>query len=135
MSVPRGDCQRQFGPTAVTLYPESISISKKYLVKFNDGSKKHVNREMRDSLLLSGEIRKVGANSFVSTIPVRRYHNLADIGELKQTIGPPAKLLRSYLQGQFIVEFKGKRQTERLETPEALALRMENSTSNQAASA
>jgi hypothetical protein len=107
-------------------FRESITISKKYLVKFKDGSRKHVRREERDSMLLAGEIRKIGSNSYLSILPVRRFYNLADIGELKNYIGPEKRNLRNYLEGKFTIEFKGKRYSERLETPEAMALRMEN---------
>jgi hypothetical protein len=93
----------------------------RYLLIYPDGSSKHISREKRDSLLLSQTAIQAGVDRYRYTGKVKIFHSLQ---ELKELFGDTEeRLLRKFLEGQFVVEFKGKRYHERLETAEALALR------------
>lgn len=93
-----------------------------YLITYKDGSRRHVDREERDSLLLSRCLEQVGPRDYHCNIPLRTYHSFADLAEIKfQPVNP----LRRFLAGSFIFEFQGRQHKERLETPEAFAFRLQ----------
>src|SRR5271155_4819499 len=92
----------------------SIPISKKFLLRLNDGSRKHISREERDMLLLSGEAKKIGAMSYFSTVPVKTFHAMSDLSELLTEADP--QNLRKYLAGKFIFEIAKKRYSEKMGT-------------------
>lgn len=80
----------------------------------------HMNRQLRDDLVLSGLAKEVDGGRYAYIGPHRTMHTMAELGTLQ--IGTEPK--RHFLPGKFIVEFDGKRHTERLETPEAYAARL-----------
>lgn len=97
---------------------------KQFLVVYQDGSKKHIGCAERDSLLLSGQIKKISDLQFSSTEQVRTCHAFADISKMMSAI--QENPLRHFLNGSFTIELKGRRRRELLETPEAMAYRLTN---------
>lgn len=95
-----------------------------FLVKYQDGSKKHVNRAERDDLLLRNCLKQTGPLEYVYTGQAKTYHSFADFGNdyIPPNIAPA--LLRRFLPGFFIIELKDKRRRELMETPEACGLRL-----------
>ena len=94
---------------------------RKYLILYKDGSKRHVDREVRDSMMLCHELEQVGHNRYRCTLPVRTLHSFAELSSLSFQSSP----IRRFIEGRFTIERKGRRWTELLETPEALAYRLE----------
>lgn len=98
-----------------------FTISRRYLLKYQDGSKMHMDRQLRDNLVLSGLAKESEPGRYAYLGPMHTGHQMSDLGKL--SIGEPDNK-RRFLPGQFIVEFDGKRRRERLETPEAYAARL-----------
>lgn len=97
----------------------------RYLIISTDGKKRHVNREERDHLLLSGVLKQVGPQEYLSTLKPITLHGLAAL-EAIQPQFQEANLKRRFLPGQFVIEYPrrlgAQRAHELLETPEAMAL-------------
>jgi hypothetical protein len=96
-------------------------LSKRYLLTYPDGSRRHINRETRDSLVLSQSARETAPGRYLYTGEVHTYKTFSQLRELSFT---PTGSLRNFLAGSFIFELDGKKKRELLETPEAMALRM-----------
>ena len=102
--------------------PGTTPISKSYLLAYPDGSKKHIRTAERDELLLSGLAREIAPCKFLFIGQQRTMHSLAELGTID--FGRASGNLRRFLRGSFIFEFKGQRIRELMETPESLAMRM-----------
>jgi len=103
-------------------FSASRTISKKYLLTYPDRSKRHINREERDSLLLSGCAKQTGSQKYLYIGAVHTLHTLADLRVLSSA---PQGEYRRFLQGQFtVVAPDGKRSSERLETPGGMTARL-----------
>ena len=74
-------------------------------------------------MLLAGMVKLVRDREYRFTGQSVTLHSFADLGQLQLT---PARLLRRFLAGQFTFELKGKRHSERMETPEGMQLRLES---------
>ena len=105
----------------------SRTISKKYLLTYPDGSRKHIHREERDSLLLAGCAKQTAPERYFYIGPVHTFHSFADLGQLQLQAEPMES--RRFLPGSFIVEMKGKKYRELMETPGAMVYRLSNGTS------
>lgn len=100
----------------------SRPISKRYLLTYPDGSRKHIDRETRDSLLLSGSAKQTQPLKYLYIGPVQTFHSFADLSRL--TIAAPGEC-RRFLQGNFVIEQSdGQKITERLETPGGMTARL-----------
>lgn len=99
-----------------------FSISKKFLLQYPDGSKKHVSRAERDDLLLSGLAKQTAPQRYLFTGQQRTLHSLAELSTLN--LGFEAPSLRRFLPGSFIFEHKGKRRRELMETPDECGVRL-----------
>jgi hypothetical protein len=95
--------------------------AKRYLLTYPDGSRRHINRETRDSLLLSQSARETAPGRYLYIGEVHTYKTFSQLREISFA---PTGSLRSFLAGHFIFELKGKRNRELIETPEGMALRM-----------
>lgn len=95
---------------------------KNFTVVYPDRSRHHIGRVERDQLLLSGLIRLRVGLEYDWRGQVQSFHSFADLSKLQ-----PSQLLQRYLEGRFTFELAGKRHSERLETPAAMALRLEQS--------
>src|SRR5215467_5690809 len=88
-------------------------LSKRYLLTFPDGSKRHISRSERDTLQLSQKIRLTAAGNYFWCGQVRTFHSFS---ELKQLETVPAQQLKKFLAGFFIFEHNGQRKREFLES-------------------
>lgn len=82
----------------------------KFTIRYPNGIKRHVNK--RELALLSESLTQVGPHEYCAAS--LKTH-------LEDATGP------NYLSGQFTIEFKQKRFTERLETPKGMIMRLERS--------
>ena len=105
----------------------------RYLIISTDGKKRHVSREERDQLLLSGVLKQVGPQEYRSTLKPIRMHSMGELEKLKGEMNEQAGLLRHFLPGSFIFEQGETRKREMLETVEAMVLRLKNARQLQAA--
>lgn len=97
---------------------------KQFVVVYPDRSREHIGRTERDQLLLSGDIRQLVGNEYRYTGQVQSFHSFADLSQLQDRFQPTVEL-RRFLEGRFTVELKGKRHSERLETPGAMWERLD----------
>jgi hypothetical protein len=104
-------------------FPGNTAISKPYLLTYPDGSRKHITRIERDDLLLAGCARLTAARRYLFTGKSFLFHSLSDLSAMKLL---STSNLWHFLPGSFIFELKGKRHSERLETPESLSQRISN---------
>ena len=91
-------------------------------LKYQDGSKKHISREERDDLVLSGLAKLVSGKQYAFTGQPKTFHSFADLGSY-QFVNALSQHFRRFLPGSFVIELKGKRTRELLETPEQMAFR------------
>ena len=99
---------------------------KQFTVVYPDGSKRNIGCAERDSLLLSRQIKQITPLRYAYSGEVRTYHAFAELTPLRDRLINPPHFLRPYLEGVFIfVDPTGKKHRELLETPEALADRIE----------
>lgn len=96
--------------------------SKRFLLTYPDGSRKHIGREERDSLLLSRSARETADGRYLYTGETHTYHALSQLQNL--VVSTNEMGLRSFLSGQFIFELGDTRKRELLETPEAMLIRL-----------
>jgi hypothetical protein len=75
-------------------------------------------------MLLCHELEPIGHNRYRCTLPARTLHSFAELASLRFE---EHSLVRRFLEGRFTVEIRGRRWTELLETPEALAYRLDRS--------
>lgn len=104
---------------------ENRTIAKKYLVTYPDRSRKYVDRETRDQLILSQDIVKSGVDRYRYTGEVRTFHSFRDLENLY--VPQRTSDLRRFLAGSFIFLLRGHRQRELMETPEGMAIRLAGS--------
>ena len=97
---------------------------KQFLLKYQDGSKKHIGCAERDSLLLDGLIRQIAVREYAYIGQCKTFHSFAELETLKIAV-EPQPLKRRFLPGSFIVEFANTRRRELLETPEAMTYRLQ----------
>ena len=74
-------------------------------------------------MLLLELIKPLDPLRFTYTGQVRTFHAFADLSEIKTSF-EQVELKRKFLPGLFTIEFGEKRFRERLESPEAMALRV-----------
>jgi hypothetical protein len=91
------------------------------LLTYPDGSRKHIDREERDYLLLSQSARKTSEGRYLYTGPIHTYNSFEQLKDL--SIAQEPANLRRFLPGSFIFEHKGKKRFEMLESAEHLAVR------------
>jgi hypothetical protein len=97
---------------------------KQFTVCYPDRSRHHVSRTERDQLLLAGLIKLKRGLEYDWRGQVQTLHSFADLAKLQSH---SSEQLRRFLEGKFTIELAGKRHSERLETPEAMAVRLEQS--------
>jgi hypothetical protein len=102
--------------------PEGFSISSRFLLTYPQGGRKWIDRAERDSLLLSKSARKTSEGRYIFTGHVRVYSSFAELRDL--VLSGNVAALRSFLSGQFIIEFGEEKKKELLETPERMVLRL-----------
>jgi hypothetical protein len=107
-----------FGCHAIS---QGKTISKRYLLTYPDGSRKHIDRAERDSLVLAQQAKQTANGNYLYTGQQHTFHSFAELSVL--TIANPQQI-KPFLPGYFIVEHKEKRTREYLESPEHLALRI-----------
>lgn len=106
----------------------ATTISKHYLLTYKDGSRKHITREDRDSLLLAKQVKRTFSGNYLFIGKPLILHNLADLATLKDSLNLSPEQIRRFLAGLFIIEQpNGKQRLERLETPQGMHLRLEQS--------
>ena len=98
---------------------------RQYTIQYSDGSKEHIGRPERDELLLSRLITPSATNTYKYIGQKRTYHALADLGELFHQMTSQRRQEPDCYPGSFIWEYKQKRYHERLESSEALVLRLQ----------
>jgi hypothetical protein len=99
----------------------------KFLLTYPDGSRKHIDRETRDQLLLSLQARQIGPQRYRFIGQHKTFHSFSELGELRIESNAP---LRRFLPGSFIFEVHLKRRRELMETPEGMAFRLMNRGTN-----
>jgi hypothetical protein len=92
------------------------------LLTYPDGSRKHINREERDSLVLSQSARQTAPERYLFIGKTRTLHSFRELSDFN--FSGDFSLLRRFLAGSFVFELRGERKRELLETPEAMALRL-----------
>lgn len=112
------------GPNPVAEIRGRFPISRRYEIKYPDGSKKHISRQERDDLVLSGFAKESGSGTYVYLGQLKTYSSFVDYGRDYIATPRPTEPIKRFHPGQFIFEHDGKRHTERLETPEAYAARL-----------
>jgi|SRR5579864_8603251 len=97
-------------------------MAKPFLLIYPDKSTRHIGRSECARLLSSSQIEPTGNNSFAFTVPksVHAFPDMKKLGFSKSMDGDP----RSYLEGSFVFEHKGKRRRELLETADEMIRRM-----------
>jgi hypothetical protein len=96
------------------------------LLQYKDGSRKHITRQERDSLILSREAKPTTSGNYLYIGQPKTFHAFQDLSELIVHMTLPANLLRHYLDALIVIfELGLERETQREETPEAFALRLE----------
>jgi hypothetical protein len=95
----------------------------RYLISF-EGKKRHVSREERDELLLIGALKQIGPQEYLCTLQPVTYHSLSELGQLHKQMTKKSRQEPDCYPGSFIWEFKERRYRERLESSEALVLRL-----------
>lgn len=103
--------------------PVSKLPRKIYELQYPDGSRKHIGRADRDELLLSGCAKQVAQNRYLFTGQSHTLHALSELSILN-IAGESQNPRRRFLPGCFIVDLKGKRLGERLETSDCCALEL-----------
>lgn len=96
---------------------------KRFIIQYQDGSRKQVGRLERDSMILAKEISHKAENRYLFTGQAMTFHSFADLQQLIPAL--KSELLRRYLAGFFIWELGDLREDERLQTPEAQIERLE----------
>ena len=114
------DSRRLRIPVA-TQNPKGKITSKRFLLTFPDGSKKHVSRAERDTLLLARHIKPTSAGTYFWCGQVKTFHSFSELQNLQ--LSSPGTL-RNFLPGFFIFEHKDQRKREFLESPEHLQMRL-----------
>lgn len=102
------------------------------LVRYPDGTSKHISNSQRDSLLLSSEIEFLCAGEYRSTLELRSFrfnatqNTLNRLEDLAASPDSPLALPhKNFLPGNFIIEAPDKRKRrEVMETPEHMAIRL-----------
>lgn len=106
----------------------SRTISKTYLVVYQDGIRRHIDREERDTLHLSGLLRNIGPRKykFIGKVAVfRRTATQNTIEQLERSVTPMGILKRFLAMGQIVFEFNGRRYIQPEETVEGMTCRMQ----------
>lgn len=80
-----------------------------FLIRYSNGFKRHVSKQERD--ILSASLQQTGPREYLSTANLQV--------SLEQATGP------SFLPGQFIWEFKGKKRRELLQTVQGMVRQYE----------
>ena len=96
---------------------------KQFLLKYPDGSKKHIGCPERDSLLLDRLIARQSDKEYVYIGQPKTFHSFADLEQLIPALQPKGPIVK-YYSGHFIWEFSSKRHRELMETPDAMVLRL-----------
>lgn len=99
---------------------------RQFLVLYPDGSRKHVDREERDSLLYAQEIKETGFREYRFTVAPRSYRlsatqNTLPSLSLEAKATPP--VVRRYLGIDVIFQLGEKRYHEHEESTEGMVLR------------
>jgi hypothetical protein len=92
------------------------------LLTYPDGSRKHISRAERDSLLLSKSARETSEGRYLYAGQVHTFHSLSQLRAL--SVAGEAEEIVSFLSGHFIFEIGSEKHVELLETPEAMVLRL-----------
>jgi len=91
---------------------------------YPDKSRKHISCAQRDSYLLTGEIEAINEKQFRYIGQARTYRTFADLGELREHVGPLQAVRRFVGIPAVIFSYRGKRRSEHEETPEGMVLRL-----------
>jgi hypothetical protein len=95
---------------------------KLYTLTYPDRSRKNIDRIERDSLELSGSIKKTSDGQYKYIGPIHTFHTMADLGKLRITA--PSECQR-FLEGRFIfVDPQKVQHIERLETVGGMTARL-----------
>lgn len=98
---------------------------KQFEILYPDGSRKHISAIERDALMLAREIKFLAPQKYKFIGQVKTFHSFAALGELKLKLEHSPEF-RRYLSGSYIwVDPQGMRHNERMETVEAMELRLE----------
>ena len=97
---------------------------KQYEITYPDGSKAHVTRRERDMQL--ADLQQVGPTSYKSTLQLHTFHQMSDLGQLRERMG--RQEYRHFLPGTWLFELKGKRYRQLEATSEHMALTIDVST-------
>lgn len=98
--------------------------AKRFQLIYPDHSRAHINLEERDALLASLRIRKIDEHRYAYVALAQISRSFSNLGELRERF-QPLKPIKRYLEGQFTIQLGEKRFTERLETAEGLAIRIQ----------
>jgi hypothetical protein len=97
------------------------------LLTYKDGSRKHITREERDSLVLSRQAKPTASGNYFYTGQPIVLHSLPELVILKDSLNMPSSAIRAYLPGLFKIEHPTtkRKRMEWLETPERMHVRLE----------
>ena len=98
---------------------------RKFLVTYPDGSRKHIDREERDSLLYSQEIKEIAPKQYRYVAHVKRFHLTATQNTLQalSTVKTEPSVVRRYLGINVVFHLGDKRYREVEESAEGMAIR------------
>lgn len=108
--------------------------AKRFLIHYPDGSKEQVDLAERDALILRGQIQPIDANRYQFIGECMRLHAMQDLERLLPIVSKGYRQEPDYYPGLFIWQLGDKKRRERLESAEAVAIRVRGLTSTNCAS-
>ena len=99
---------------------------KQFSIHYPDGSKKHIGRNQRDEMLLGKLIVPIenNFNSYKYIGQKRTGHALSDLDKILAYARGQQRQEPDYYAGQFVFELGDRRFIERMESVEAMTLRL-----------
>src|SRR5208282_5480978 len=94
-----------------------------YLLTYPDGSRKHIDRDERDNMIVAGNARQTAPNRYFYIGVTHTFHAMFELSKLMLSTSP-LDTGPLYYRGTFIFERAGKRTAENMESPRAMALRL-----------
>lgn len=101
---------------------------RQFLVTYPDGSREHIDREERDSLLYSRDLKQTGPKQYEYIGQPRTFHLSATQNTVQCLAKAMPSVIRRHLDISVVFELGDKRRREIEETVEGMELRLSAST-------
>ena len=95
---------------------------KTFQITFPNGKSKYVTRDERDELLLCQDIQLIKGNEYKYIRETRTLHGLSQLSVVLERMVKQQRQEPDYYPGEFTVELKQRRYSERMQSAEALAI-------------